>query len=111
MIPGDLASRLRMLTEASFFSGEPSVANVARVKPISGQLPDFTPGQRIVASLQTAHPDNTYQAQVDGREITLALPRSVKAGDTLELIVSHVTPGAVFEIGRASCRERVSSPV
>lgn len=110
MIPGDLASRLRMLTEASFFSGEPSVANVARVKPISGQLPDFTPGQRIVASLQTAHPDNTYQAQVDGREITLALPRSVKAGDTLELIVSHVTPGAVFATLAPSANQ-TSQPV
>ena len=40
MIPGDLASRLRMLTEASFFSGEPTVAPLARVKGIPDQFPD-----------------------------------------------------------------------
>jgi len=96
MIPSDLASRLRMLTEASFLSGEPTVAPSARVKAISGQLPDFTPGQRIVASLQVPHADNTYRARVEGRDVTLALPHAVKAGDTLELVVSHVTPQAVF---------------
>ena len=96
MIPGDLAARLRMLTEASFFQGEPTVAPLARVKGISNHLPDFTPGQRIVANLQATSADNTFLARVDGREVTLALPQSVKAGDTLELVVSHVTPRAVF---------------
>lgn len=96
MIPGDLAARLRMLTEASFFSGEPSVAPLARVKAITDQLPAFTPGQRIVANLQTVRPDNTYQARIAGREVTLALPQAANAGDTLELVVSHVTPRAVF---------------
>ncbi|WP_374244310.1 flagellar hook-length control protein FliK [Zoogloea sp.] len=96
MIPSDLAARLRMLTEASFFQGEPSVAPLARVKGISDRFPDFTPGQRIVASLHATAADNTYLARVDGREVTLALPQSVKAGDTLELVVSHVTPRAVF---------------
>lgn len=96
MIPGDLAARLRMLTEASFFQGEPTVAPLSRVKGISNHLPDFTPGQRIVANLQATSADNTFLARVDGREVTLALPQSVKAGDTLELVVSHVTPRAVF---------------
>ena len=96
MIPGDLAARLRMLTEASFFSGEPNVAPLARVKAITDQLPAFTPGQRVIANLQTAYPGNTYQARIDGREVTLALPQAANAGDTLELVVSHVTPRAVF---------------
>lgn len=96
MIPGDLAARLRMLTEASFFQGEPTVAPLSRVKSISEHLPDFAPGQRIVANLQATSADNTYLARVNGREVTLALPQSVKAGDTLELIVSHITPRAVF---------------
>ena len=96
MIPGDLAARLRMLTEASFFSGEPNVAPLARVKAITDQLPAFAPGQRIVANLQTARSDNTYQARVAGRDVTLALPQAANAGDTLELVVSHVTPRAVF---------------
>jgi hypothetical protein len=34
MIPGDLAARLRMLTEASFFSGEQNVAPLARARAI-----------------------------------------------------------------------------
>ena len=96
MIPADLASRLRMLTEASFFSGEPTVAPLARVKAISDQLPAFAPGQRIVATLQTANPDNTYRARIADRDFTLALPQAANAGDTLELVVSHVTPRAVF---------------
>ena len=96
MIPGDLAARLRMLTEASFFSGEPNVAPLARVKAITDQLPAFTPGQRLVANLHTARPDNTYQARIAGREVTLALPQAANPGDTLELVVSHVTPRAVF---------------
>lgn len=96
MIPGDLASRLRMLTEASFFSGEPTVAPTARVRAVTSILPDFTPGQRITASLQSVAQDNTYHARIDGREVILSLPQSVKAGDTLELIVSKVTPQAVM---------------
>jgi hypothetical protein len=96
MIPSDLAARLRTLNEASFFSGEPNVAPLARVKAISANLPEFTPGQRITASLQATAQDNTYQARIDGREVILSLPQGVKAGDTLELIVSHVTPQAVF---------------
>lgn len=95
MIPGDLASRLRMLTEASFFSNEPNVAPAARVRAVTSILPDFTPGQRITASLQSVAQDNTYHARIDGREVILSLPQSVKAGDTLELIVSKVTPQAV----------------
>ncbi|WP_374480002.1 flagellar hook-length control protein FliK [Zoogloea sp.] len=96
MIPGDLASRLRMLTEASFFSGEPTVAPTARVRAVTSILPDFTPGQRITATLQAIAQDNTYHARIDGREVILSLPQSVKAGDTLELIVSKVTPQAVM---------------
>ena len=96
MIPADLASRLRMLTEASFFSGEPTVAPLARVKAISEQLPAFVPGQRIVATLQTAQPGNPYRARIADHDFTLALPQAANAGDTLELVVSHVTPRAVF---------------
>ena len=40
MIPADLTSRLRMLTEASFFSREPpEVGAPSAVKPIAGDLP------------------------------------------------------------------------
>lgn len=108
MIPGDLASRLRMLSEASFFSGEPTVAPTARVRAVTSILPDFTPGQRITASLQSVAQDNTYHARVDGREVILSLPQSVKAGDTLELIVSKVTPQAVMATLAQPAGETVS---
>jgi hypothetical protein len=96
MIPGDLAARLRMLTEASFFSGEQNVAPLARARAIPADLPTFTPGERITATLQNINKDQTFQGRVNGRDVVLSLPQSVKAGDTLELIVSEVTPRAVF---------------
>lgn len=96
MIPGDLASRLRMLGEAGFLNGEPNLAPLARIKAISGQLPDFTPGERIIAHLEAPRPDNTAQARIDGREVILALSPGVKAGDVLELVVTHVSPQAVL---------------
>lgn len=96
MIPGDLAARLRMLTEASFFSGEQNVAPLARARAIPTELPNFTPGERITATLQNINKDQTFQGRVNGREVVLSLPQSVKAGDTLELIVNEVTQRAVF---------------
>ncbi|MDD2990045.1 MAG: flagellar hook-length control protein FliK [Zoogloea sp.] len=96
MIPGDLAARLRMLTEASFFSGEQNVAPLARTRAIPADLPSFTPGERITATLQNINKDQTVQGRVNGRDVVLSLPQSVKAGDTLELIVSEVTPRAIF---------------
>lgn len=106
MIPGDLAARLRMLTEASFFSGEPNVAPLARVRAVPGDLPEFTPGERITATLQHLNKDATVQGRVNGRDVVLSLPQSVKAGDTLELIVNAVTPRAVF----ASLANPASTP-
>ncbi|THF65705.1 flagellar hook-length control protein FliK [Pseudothauera nasutitermitis] len=96
MIPADLAARLRLLTEASFFETEPPVPGLQRARAIQAQLPDLLPGQRFTAALQRTLPDGTFQAIVAGRQITLALPHSAKAGDTLELVVTHSTPRAVF---------------
>ena len=97
MIPSDLAARLRMLNEASFLSGEPNVSPLARVREIPANLPEFLPGQRIVAKLQQGSgQDNTFKALVEGRSVTLALPQSSTVGDSIELVVSHVTQGTVF---------------
>ncbi|WP_374499607.1 flagellar hook-length control protein FliK [Zoogloea sp.] len=85
-----------MLTEASFFSGEQNVAPLARARAIPADLPNFTPGERITATLQNINKDQTFQGRVNGREVVLSLPQSVKAGDTLELIVNEVTQRAVF---------------
>ena len=95
MIPSDLAARLRMLTEASFFDSEPPVSGTARIREIQARLPQLVPGERFSATLQRPLPDGTFQAIVAGRSYTLALDRSATVGDTLELIVVRNTPKAV----------------
>lgn len=96
MIPGDLASRLRMLAEASFFDSEPPVQGTARVREIQARLPQLMPGQQFTAHITRALPDNTFQAVVAGKEYTLALNQSAKPGDTLDLVVTRQTANAVF---------------
>lgn len=96
MIPADLAARLRMLTEASFFDSEPPVQGTAKVREIQARLPQLLPGQQFTASIQRPLPDGTFQAIVAGREYTLALNHAAKAGDSMELVVTRSTPKAVF---------------
>lgn len=96
MIPADLAARLRLLNEASFFNSEPPVPGLQRAREIQSQLPELVPGQRFFATLQRTLPDGTFRALVAGQQMTLALNTAAKTGDTLELEVSQVTPRAVF---------------
>lgn len=96
MIPSDLAARLRLINEASFFETEPPLPGLQRVREIQSRLPELVPGQRFFATLQRTLPDGSFQAVVAGKEMTLALNTAAKSGDTLELEVSQVTPRAVF---------------
>ncbi len=96
MIPVDLAARLRLINEASFFDADQPVSGLQRAREIQSQLPDLQPGQRFFATLQRAQPDGSYRALVDGKPLTLALNSPGNAGDTLELEVSQVTSRAVF---------------
>ncbi|ENO97732.1 hypothetical protein C667_07526, partial [Thauera phenylacetica B4P] len=96
MIPADLAARLRLINEASFFNTEPPVAGLQRAREIQAQLPELVPGQRFFATLQRTLPDGTFRALVAGQQMTLSLNTAAKSGDTLELEVSQVTPRAVF---------------
>ena len=96
MIPADLAARLRLINEASFFNTEPPVAGLQRARQIQAQLPELVPGQRFFATLQRALPDGTFRALVAGQQMTLSLNTAAKSGDTLELEVSQLTPRAVF---------------
>ncbi|MCK0510933.1 flagellar hook-length control protein FliK [Aromatoleum buckelii] len=96
MIPSDLAVRLRMLTEASFFDSEPPVSGPARVREIQARLPEIVPGQRFTATLERALPDGTFQAIVAGKHYTLALNHAAKSGDTLELVATQNTSKTVF---------------
>ncbi|WP_230971253.1 flagellar hook-length control protein FliK [Nitrogeniibacter aestuarii] len=96
MIPGDLAARLRLLTEASFFDTDPPLAELKGVRPIPADLPDYRPGDRLTAQIQKALPDGTFEGLVDGKTIKLALPQNARPGDTLELVVARQTPRAVL---------------
>ena len=95
MIPGDLAARLRLLTEASFFDTDPPLQALKGVRPIPSDLPDYRPGDRLTAQIQKALPDGTFEGIVDGKTIKLALPQNARPGDTLDLIVARQTPRAV----------------
>lgn len=86
MIPPDLASALRLNTP-SVQSSAGQTQPVPRIQQITDVLSDLQPGQRIMAEVQALLPNGTYRAIVAQREITLALPFSAKAGDSLELEV------------------------
>lgn len=96
MIPGDLAARLRLLTEASFFADEPPLEPLQPARAVPSQLPEYRPGDRFSALIQKALPDGTFEALVDGRTIKLALPQAAQAGERLELVVARISPHAVL---------------
>lgn len=81
MIPGDIATRLRQLTENT-------VQPLSIIHKLPANLPELVPGQPFTARIQNPLPDGSFQALVAGKTVTLALPHSVKSGDVLELIVT-----------------------
>jgi hypothetical protein len=84
MIPADLASRLRVaLPPAQQEAPQP----VLPVQKLTDALSNLVPGQRVLAEVQAMLPNGTYRAIVAQRDVTLALPFSAKAGDSLELEV------------------------
>lgn len=91
MIPADVASSLRMLLpdQQALTSSTSQTQPVAPPQRIADALSNFVPGQRLMAEIQSMLPNGTYRAVVGQREITLALPFSAKAGDSLELEVKE----------------------
>jgi hypothetical protein len=83
MIPADLASRLRLVSQDLPAPTQP----VAQARQLTDVLSELSTGQRIMAEIQALLPNGSYRAIVGQREITLALPFAAKAGDTLELEV------------------------
>ncbi|HPR05871.1 MAG: flagellar hook-length control protein FliK [Zoogloeaceae bacterium] len=96
MIPGDLAARLRLLTEASFFADEPPLEPLQPARAVPSQLPEYRAGDKFSALIQKALPDGTFEAIVDGRTIKLALPQQAQVGERLALVVARNTPHAVL---------------
>lgn len=91
MIPPDVASSLRsVLTESQNATQQPQQTQpVAAIQRIADVLGNLVPGQRIMAEIQGMQANGTYRAMVGQREITLSLPLSAKAGDSLELEVTE----------------------
>lgn len=89
LIPSDAGINLRQ-------PGDNALQPVARVPGIPADLPELRAGQSFTASIQEVLPDNTYRALVAGKSITLSLPESAKAGDTLELVVLDRTPKTIL---------------
>lgn len=83
MIPADVASRLRLVTQEQ---PAPPQAVSAGDK-LADVLSDLVPGQRLMAEIQALLPNGSYRATVAQRDVTLALPFSAKPGDSLELEV------------------------
>lgn len=103
MIPPDLASRLQSLHPEP----PPAPQAVGAVQRLPEILSNLVPGQRVMAEIQALLPNGTYRAVVSQREITLALPFSAKAGDSLELEVVE-TDGKValaFVANRTSAEQ------
>jgi flagellar hook-length control protein FliK len=78
MIPSDVASRLQLAADVA-------LRPVAPAQEISDKLSGLSAGQRVMAEIQTLLPNGTYRAIINQRDITLSLPFSAKAGDSLEL--------------------------
>lgn len=89
MIPSDVASALRLLTPdlKSATQAQAQTQPVVAAQRIADALGDLVPGQRLLAEIQALLPNGSYRAVVAQRDITLALPFSAKAGDSVELEV------------------------
>lgn len=80
MIPSEIASRLQLTADAA-------VPRVPTTQQVSDVLAELVPGQRVLAEIQALLPNGAYRALINQRDVTLALPFSAKAGDSLELEV------------------------
>jgi len=87
MIPSDVASSLRSILPDRQTAADAQTTPVAPAQKLADVLSNLVPGQRILAEIQALLPNGTYRAIVGQRDITLALPFSAKAGDSLELEV------------------------
>lgn len=90
MIPADLASTLKTVIPDPKVAGQAQQTQpVTPAARITDVLSNLVPGQRVLAEIQALLPNGTYRALVGQREVTLALPFSAKAGDSLELEVAE----------------------
>ncbi|MEJ5269262.1 MAG: flagellar hook-length control protein FliK [Hydrogenophilus sp.] len=113
MIPPDLAARLHLFNqELTQETGIPRVEALHRITPVSptaSELPSaLQEGQRFQATIQRPLPNGTFLALVADQEMTLAMDRPLKAGDTLELVVMRREGNQVW--AREASAPATSSP-
>lgn len=89
MIPSDVASALRQILPDQLSQANAQTKPVIAAQKLADVLSNLVPGQRVLAEIQALLPNGTYRAIVAQRDITLALPFSAKAGDSLELEVTE----------------------
>lgn len=89
MIPPDVASGLRLILPDQQTATNAQTQPVVAAQKIADVLSNLVPGQRILAEIQALLPNGNYRAIVAQRDLTLALPFSAKAGDTIELEVTE----------------------
>lgn len=113
MIPPDLAARIRLFSqELTPETTAPRVEALHRITPVSptaSELPSaLQEGQRFQATIQRPLPNGTFLALVADQEMTLAMDRPLKAGDTLELVVMRREGNQVW--AREASAPATSSP-
>ncbi|OIQ86304.1 flagellar hook-length control protein FliK [mine drainage metagenome] len=105
LIPSDAGLNLRQ-------PGDAALLPVARSPAIPADLPDLRQGQNFTATIQQVLPENTYLALVAGKSVTLSLPGSAKAGDTLELVVVDRTArGFIAQLADLAQGQRFSAVI
>lgn len=82
MIPADVVSQLQNSVSATRGASPQS-------PEVNDKLAGLVAGQKVVAEIQALLPNGTYRAVIAQRNVTLALPFSAKAGDSLELLVTE----------------------
>ncbi len=90
LIPPDVGLRMRMQAESNLLQP------IHPVHEIASDLPELRQGQTFTARIQEVLPDNSYKALVAGKQLTLQLPESAKAGDELELVVIDRSAKAII---------------
>lgn len=83
MIPSDVVSRLQTSVTDTTHRATP------QSQELSDKLSDLVAGQKVMAEIQAVLPNGIYRAVINQRNITLALPFSAQAGDSLELLVTE----------------------
>lgn len=103
MIPADVVSRLQVSADAA-------LRPVAPTQEVADKLSGLAVGQRVMAEIQAMLPNGTYRAVINQRDITLALPFSAKAGDTLELLVTESDGQLALAVSERDAKGAAANP-